>query len=38
MKDGHFLVHCLRLEYAEGIEESSFVKLLRRVRLEEGKK
>ena len=27
-----FIVHCLRPEYAEGIEESSFVQLLRRVK------
>ena len=26
-----FIVHCLRPEYAEGIEESSFIQLLRRV-------
>ncbi len=26
----YFMVHCLRKEYAEGIEESPFVKLLRR--------
>ena len=31
----HFVVHCLLEEYAEGIEESSFVKLLRKLRLEE---
>jgi len=31
----HFVVHCLLGEYAEGIEESSFVKLLRKLRLEE---
>ena len=30
----HFVVHCLLEEYAEGIEESSFVKLLRKLRLE----
>ena len=28
----HFVVHCLRREYAEGIEDSSFVRLLRRVK------
>ncbi len=26
----HFLVHCLRAEYADGIEDSIFVQLLRR--------
>ena len=32
-QDGdHFVVHCLRREYAEGIEDSSFVRLLRRVK------
>jgi multicomponent Na+:H+ antiporter subunit E len=31
MKGDHFLVHCLIPEYAEGISESSFVKLLRRM-------
>lgn len=30
MSGSHFQVHCLRPEYAEGIESSSFVKLLRR--------
>ncbi len=33
MSEGHFMVHCLIPEYAEGIEESSFVKLLRRVKM-----
>ena len=33
MKDGHFLVHCLIPEFAEGIGESSFVKLLKRIHL-----
>ncbi len=28
----YFLVHCLREELAQGVEEGSFVKLLRRVR------
>lgn len=28
----HFVVHCLRREYAEGITESSFVQLLRRIK------
>ena len=28
----HFVVHCLRPEYAEGMEESSFVHLLRRIK------
>ena len=27
-----FIVHCLLPEYAEGIEESSFIRLLRRVK------
>jgi len=32
-QDGdRFIVHCLRAEYAEGIEDSSFIKLLRRVK------
>ena len=31
----HFVVHCLRKEYAEGMEESSFVKTLRKMKLEE---
>ncbi len=33
MEGDHFLVHCLIPEYAEGIEESSFVKLLRRIKV-----
>ena len=33
MSEGHFLVHCLIPEFADGIEESSFVRLLRRVSL-----
>ena len=28
----HFVIHCLRREYAEGIEECSFVRLLRRMK------
>ena len=28
----HFVVHCLRREYAEGIENSSFVRILRRLK------
>lgn len=28
----YFVVHCLRREYARGMEESSFVKLLRRLK------
>ena len=28
-----FVIHCLRREYAEGIDESVFVKLLRKVKL-----
>ena len=31
MEGSHFQVHCLIPEYADGIEESSFVKLLRRI-------
>lgn len=32
-QDGsHFVIHALRREYAEGIEECSFVRLLRKVR------
>lgn len=31
-EDDHFVVHCLRPEFAEGLEDSSFIKLLRRVR------
>ena len=34
-KDDFFVVHCLRPEFAEGIEESSFVRLLRKVKGEE---
>ena len=34
MKEGHFLIHCLIPEYAEGIGDSSFVRLLRRVHLQ----
>lgn len=37
LKGDHFLVHCLRPEYAEGIGESSFVRLLRRIDLTERK-
>ena len=33
MSEGHFTVHCLVPEFADGIGESSFVKLLRRIRL-----
>ena len=33
MKGDHFTVHCLIPEFADGIGESSFVKLLRRIRL-----
>ena len=29
----HFVVHCLRREYAEGIEDSAFVQLLGKVKL-----
>ncbi len=28
----HFVVHCLRKEYGEGLEDSSFVKLIRRMK------
>ena len=28
----HFVVHCLRREFGDGIEESSFVKLLRKIK------
>ena len=28
----HFVVHCLRQEFGEGIEESSFVRLLRKIK------
>ena len=31
-EDDRFVVHCLRPEFAEGLEDSSFIKLLRRVR------
>ena len=34
MKDGHFLVHCLIPEFAQGIGEGSSVKLLRRIHLQ----
>ena len=33
-EDDFFVVHCLRPEFAEGIEESSFVRLLRKVKEE----
>ena len=29
-EEGHFMIHCLRREFAEGMEDSSFVRLLRR--------
>ncbi len=32
-EDDRFVVHCLRPEFAEGLEDSSFIKLLRRVRI-----
>ena len=28
----HFVVHCLRREYAKGIEDSSFIKILRKLK------
>ena len=28
----HLVIHCLRREYAEGIEESSFVRILRHLK------
>ena len=31
-EDDRFVVHCLRPEFAEGLEDSSFIRLLRRVR------
>lgn len=31
----HFVVHCLRKEYSDGIEESSFVKLLGKMNFED---
>ncbi|NLC75567.1 MAG: Na+/H+ antiporter subunit E [Clostridiales bacterium] len=32
-QDGdHFVVHCLRREYAEGMQDSSFIKLLRKIK------
>ena len=34
-EDDHFVVHCLRKEFAEGLEESSFIKILRKLRQEE---
>ncbi len=30
-EDNHFVVHCLRASYAEGIEESVFVQLLKKL-------
>ena len=33
LEGNHFLVHCLIPEFAEGIEDSSFVKLLRKMHL-----
>ena len=32
LEGDRFVVHCLRPEYAEGIEDSSFVRLLRKIR------
>ncbi|MCF0144957.1 MAG: Na+/H+ antiporter subunit E [Eubacterium sp.] len=32
-EDDRFVIHCLRREFAEGLEDSSFIRLLRRVRL-----
>ena len=32
LQGDHFVIHCLRPEYAEGIEDSSFVRLLRRLK------
>ena len=31
-EDDRFVVHCIRPEFAEGLEDSSFIRLLRRVR------
>ena len=31
-EDDHFVVHCLRREYGEGIENSSFIRILRRLK------
>ena len=31
-QDDRFLIHCLRPEFAEGLQDSSFIRLLRRVR------
>ena len=31
-EDDRFVVHCIRPEFAEGLENSSFIRLLRRVR------
>ena len=31
-EEDHFVIHSLRREYAEGLEESSFVKLLRKLK------
>ena len=31
-KDGHFIVHCLRPEYGEDLDRSSFVKILKRLK------
>ncbi len=28
----HFVIHCLRPEYAKGIEDSSFIRLLRKIK------
>ena len=31
-EDDRFVIHCLRSEFAEGLDDSSFIRLLRRVR------
>ncbi len=32
LKEDHFIVHCLREEFAEGITDTSFARILRRVK------
>ena len=33
MEDGHFLIACLCPEFADGIDDSSFVRILRKIRV-----
>jgi multicomponent Na+:H+ antiporter subunit E len=38
LQGDHFTVHCLVPEFADGMGDSSFVRLLRRLHMEEGNK